>query len=55
MTMKNHHNEDEEQSSIIPAVMILIAVNCFVWSAVLRSLLLLVAGSVLLIAFFYLR
>lgn len=55
MTMKNHHNEDEEQSSIIPAVIILIAVNCFVWSAVLRSLLLLVAGAGLLIAFFYLR
>ncbi len=51
MTMKNH-NEDEKRSTVIPAVIGLVAVNCFLWSLVLRSLLLLVAGFVILIALY---
>ncbi len=50
--MKNHHNEDEQRSTVIPAVIVLVAVNCFVWALVLRSLLLLVAGFVILIALY---
>ena len=49
--MKNHKREEDNQTPIIPAVVLLIVLNCAVWSAVLKSFPLLIVGAVVLLLY----
>ena len=49
--MKNHKREEDNQTPVIPAVVLLIVLNCAVWSAVLRSFPLLIVGAVVLLLY----
>jgi hypothetical protein len=51
VTMKNHKREEDNQTPVIPAVLLLVVLNCVVWSAVLRSFPLLLIGAVLTVVY----